>query len=110
VCLCDRCDRLKLSACHCPDAARERKHILALLHAHDLSAPGSAEIAYQAVVSDYVKRKGREVLASERVSRAPSDWPALVVSVGILAAGCAAVGVLEHRRRRARRSGRGSRR
>jgi hypothetical protein len=110
VCLCDRCERLTLAACHCPDAARERKHILELLRARDLSPPGSDEVAYQAVVSDYVTRKGREALASARSSRAPSDWPALAVSIGVIALGCGAVAVIEHRRRRARRSGRGSRR
>jgi hypothetical protein len=110
VCLCDRCERLTLSACHCPDASRERKHILELLGARDLSASGNAEIAYQAVVSDYVKRKGREVLASAGTSRAPSDWPALVVAVGVVALACGAVALMEHRRKRARRSGRGSRR
>jgi len=110
VCLCDRCERLTLSACHCPDAARERKHVVELLRGRDLASGGSAEIAYQTVVSDYVKRKGRAVLASERTSSAPSDWPALTVAVGIVALACGAVAVREHRRKRARRSGRSSRR
>ena len=110
VCLCDRCERLTLAACHCPDAARERKHIIELLRARDLTSNRVAESGYQEVVSDYVKRKGRQILASERTSNAPSDWPALAVAVGVIALGCAAVAVIEHRRRRARRSGRGSRR
>ena len=110
VCLCDRCERLTLSACHCPDAAAERKNVLALLRGRDLAAPGGAEAAYQAVISDYAQRKGRQVLASERTKGPPADWPALVVSVAILALGCGAVAVIEMRRKRARRSRRGSRR
>jgi hypothetical protein len=110
VCLCDRCERLHLAACHCPDAARERNHILELLRGRERASAGGAEVAYQVVVSDYVKRKGREVLASARSSRTPSDWPALAVSIGVIALGCGAVAVIEHRRRRVRRSGRGSRR
>ena len=110
VCLCDRCDRLTLSACHCPDAAAERKTVLALLRGRDLAAPGGAEAAYQAVVSDYVQRKGRKVLASVRTYSPPADWPALAISVGIMVLACVAVAANELRRKRARRSGRGSRR
>lgn len=43
VCLCDRCERLALSACHCPDAAAERKNVLALLRGRDLATPNGAE-------------------------------------------------------------------
>jgi len=110
VCLCDRCEHLTLSACHCPDAARERKHILELLHGRDLATAGGAEAAYQAVVSDYVTREGREVLASEHNGGVPWALPALAVSVGVIALACGAVAVIEHRRRRARRSVRRARR
>ena len=110
VCLCDRCERLTLSACHCPDAAAERKNVLALLRGHDLAAPGGTEEAYQAVLGDYVRRKGRQVLASERKPSAPADWPAWVVSMAVIALACGAVAAIELRRKRARRSGRSSRR
>ena len=110
VCLCDRCERLTLSACHCPDAAAERKNVVALLRNRDLAAPGGADAAYQAVISDYVQRKGRQVLVSERTSSAAADWPAWVVSVALIALACGAVAAIEMRRKRARRSGRGSRR
>ena len=110
VCLCDRCQRLTLSACHCPDAATERKNVLALLRGRDLAVPGGAEKAYQGVIDDYVHRKGRQVLASERTSGARADWPALAVSVAVIALACGAFAAIELRRQRVRRSRRGSRR
>lgn len=99
VCLCDRCDRLTLSRCHCPDAAKERAQVVAFLRGRDLSAPGGGEAAYRAVLDEFVQRKGQDVLASTRKTGPPSDWPALAISVGILALACAAVVVLEYRRR-----------
>ena len=111
VCLCERCERLKLSACHCPDAAAERKNVLALLRGRDLGTPGGAEMAYQAVISDYVHRKGRQVLASEeRKASSGGDWPALVFSVAVIALACAGLAAIELRRQRVRRSRRGWRR
>lgn len=103
VCLCGRCDRLTLSRCHCPDAAKERDQIVALLRGRDLSAQGGGEAAYRAVLDDFVRRKGRDVLASTRKTGPPSDWPALAISVGIVALACAAVVILEYRRRGRRR-------
>jgi hypothetical protein len=100
VCLCGRCQRLTLSACHCPDAAAERKKVLELLRGRDLASPAGAESAYQAVVKEYVARfGGRHVLASEQSSGAPEDWPALAVSLAVIAAAIAAVAFLESRRR-----------
>jgi hypothetical protein len=107
VCLCGRCERLTLSACHCPDAAAERKKVLELLRGRDLASSDGAEAAYQVVVKEYVARfGGRHVLASEqRRSSAPEDWPALAVSVAVVAVACAAVAFLESRRRRRKRLG-----
>jgi hypothetical protein len=102
--LCDRCERMTLSACRCHDSAADRKHILEQLRGRDLASPAGADAAYQAVLLDYVKRKGKEVLASERSSRALADWPAWVVSDGVLALACAAVAVIEHRRKRSPRA------
>jgi len=106
VCLCDRCRRLALSACHCPDAARERKEMVELLRGRDLSSPAAADSAYQAVVAAVVARKGKQVLASERSSPTRGDWHALVVSMAILAMACVAVAVIEHRRRHVSRAAR----
>jgi len=49
VCLCGRCERLTLFACHCPDAAAARKKVLELLRGQDLASPGGTEAAYEAV-------------------------------------------------------------
>jgi hypothetical protein len=106
VCLCDRCERLALSACHCPDAARERKEMVELLRGRDLSSPAAADSAYQTVVAAFVARKGKQVLASERSSPAHADWPALVVSIAVLTMACVAVAVIEQRRRQSPRPAR----
>jgi hypothetical protein len=106
VCVCPRCERLTLSACHCPDAARERNETLELLRGRDLSSPSAADTAYQTVVAAFVARKGKEVLASERPRSGPPGWPALAVSVGLVVLACAAVVVIEHRRRRSPRAAR----
>ena len=103
VCLCERCNRLTLSSCHCPDAAKERDQVVALLRGRDLSAQGGGEAAYRAVLDDFVQRKGRDVLASTRKKGLPFDWLALAISVGIVALACAAVVILEYRRRSRRR-------
>ena len=106
VCLCGRCQRLTLSACHCPDAAAERKKVLELLRGRDLATHESAEVAYQGVVKEYSARfEGRHVLASEQRAGAPEDWPALVVSVAVIAVAVAAVAFLESRRRGRKRLG-----
>jgi hypothetical protein len=47
-----------------------------------------------------------QVLASERSSGWPADWQALVVAVAVTAMACVAAAVIEHRRRRSRRSAR----
>lgn len=105
VCLCGRCQRLTLSACHCPDAAAERKKVLDLLRGRDIVSRAGAEAAYQTVVKEYVARfGGRHVLASEQPGGPPADWPALAVSVAVIAAACAAVVIVELRRRSRRRS------
>ena len=103
VCLCGRCERMTLSACRCHDSAAERGHILEQLRGRNLTSPAGADAAYHAVLTDYVHRKGKEVLASERSSRAPADWLAWVASVGVLALACGAVALIEHRRKRSRR-------
>ena len=106
VCLCGRCQRLTLSACHCPDAAAERKKVLELLRGRDLSTHESAEATYQGVVKEYAARfSGRHVLASEQRSGPPEDWPALVVSVAVIAVAVVAVVFLESRRRGRKRQG-----
>jgi hypothetical protein len=103
VCLCDRCNRLTLSRCHCPDAAKERDQVVALIRGRDLSAQGGGEAAYRAVLDDFVQRKGRDVLASTRETSPSFDWLALAISVGIVALACAAVVIREYRRRSRRR-------
>jgi hypothetical protein len=96
VCLCGRCQRLTLAACHCPDAAAERLKVVELLHGRDLAAPAQAEVAYQAVVQDYVTRFGRKVLTSEGTGPSTTgDWPALAVSIGVIAVACASVILFE---------------
>src|SRR6266700_3983968 len=74
VCLCGRCQRLTLSACHCPDAAAERQKVLELLRGRDLATHEGTEAAYRGVVKEYVARfGGRHVLASDQGAGAPED-------------------------------------
>jgi hypothetical protein len=101
VCLCGRCQRLTLKACHCPDAANERRKVVDLLSGRDLASPAQEDLAYQAVMQDYIMRFGRKVLASERTGSGTSgDLPAFAISIGVIAAACIAVAVIEGRRRR----------
>jgi hypothetical protein len=104
VCLCGRCERQTLSTCHCPDAARERKQILDSLRGHDLSSRAGGEAAYQAVLSDFVRQKGRGVLASNRSNSLASDWLILLISGAILALACFVVGIIQSRRKKVGRS------
>jgi hypothetical protein len=100
VCLCDRCERLTLAACHCPDAAAERKKVLELLRGKDLSSPTASEAAYRAVVESYVGRLGQQVLASERSRGLSGDVAAWIGAVAVIVAACGAFVAVERRRRR----------
>ena len=108
VCLCGRCPRLPLAACHCPDAVKERQHIEDMLRARDLSSAEAQESAYAAVVSEYVTRfGGRDVLASASQGSAWGPWLALA---GALAGVGFAIVAIERNRRRAEIELRASRR
>ena len=100
VCLCDRCERLTLAACPCPDAAAERKNVVELLRGKDLSSPAASEAAYQAAVQSYVARSGRQVLASARSKGISADVATWIGSVAVVIAACGAFVAIELRRRR----------
>jgi hypothetical protein len=92
---------MKLSACHCHEAAAEREHIAEQLRGRDLASPAGAEAAYQTVVADYLARKGKQVLASERTNPAATEGTEHLIAMAIVLAACGALVLVQYRRKRA---------